>query len=180
MPVKGGSYPIGDGLTFTADGHDLLFATARVGAGYEITGIFRVSDRGGRAHMILGTGNGVHGQPPFGPGLGEATQFQMSPNGKYMATDPKNNLWISGDVVRPISIPIPRARSCVLSQWTWLSDSSGLAYVTACTVSPRGFMLTLASVSRSGGAPHVLYTATAANQSAIDLAPSYRCIACGG
>lgn len=130
--------------------------------------------------MILGTGNGVHGQPPFGPGLGEATQFQMSPNGKYMATDPKNNLWISGDVVRPISIPIPRARSCVLSQWTWLSDSSGLAYVTACTVSPRGFMLTLASVSRSGGAPHVLYTATAANQSAIDLAPSYRCIACGG
>jgi hypothetical protein len=179
LPVKGGSYPVGDGLTFTRDGHHLLFATARTGEGYEITGIFSVSDKGGQAYMVLGTGNGVHGHPPFGPGLGGATQFQMSPNGRYLATDPNNNFWVSGSATRPTTVAVPRGKSCVLAQWSWLSDSSGFAYVTACSSATR-IRLTLAMVKRTGGAPRVLYITTSTNQDAIDLAPAYRCIACGG
>jgi hypothetical protein len=177
-----GSYPVGDGLAF-ADNHHLLVGTVAKGEGYQLTGVFIVPDTGGIARMVLGNGNGVHGYPPFAPPLAGATQFRLSPERKYTATDPNNHFWISGEVAAPRTIPVPRGRSCVLSQWTWLPDSSGLAYVTACTisgVSPLHYRLTLATVSRAGGPPRMLYALRSKNQSAIDLAPTYRCVACGG
>jgi hypothetical protein len=132
--------------------------------------------------MILGNGHGVRVYPPFAPPLDGATQFQLSPNRKFIATDPNNHFWISGGVRRPRIVAAPRGRSCVLSQWTWLPDSSGLAYVTACTLpgSPIHYRLTLAAVSRSGGGRHILYAMNSKSQDAIDLAPAYRCTACGG
>jgi hypothetical protein len=177
-----GSHPVGDGLSFTRDGHHLLLATASNGMGYGITGVFQVPDTGGTARMILGTGNGVHGYPPYGQALTGATQFQMSPNGRYLATDPKERFWITGGVAHPYAIAVPRGRSCALTQWTWLPDSSGLAYVTACTVpsTPLVVRLTLASVSVSGAWRHTLAVVQSRNQGAIDLAPAHRCIACGG
>ncbi len=182
-----GSVPVGDGLTYTDSRfpsrlHTLEFPTVAMGAGYQVTGLFLVSDRGGTARMALGNGHGVHGVPPFGPALEGATHFQYAPNRKYIATDPNNSLWISGQVARPFRIPIPHAGSCVLSQWTWLSDSSGLAYVTTCTVggsNPLRYRLTLGTVSLKGGKPAVLDTIESRNPQAIDLAPAYRCVGCG-
>ena len=182
-----GSVPVGDGLTYTDSRfpsrlHTLEFPTVAMGAGYQVTGLFLVSDRGGTARMALGNGHGVHGVPPFGPTLEGATHFQYAPNRKYIATDPNNSLWISGQVARPFRIPIPHAGSCVLAQWTWLSDSSGLAYVTTCTVggsNPLRYRLTLGTVSLKGGKPAVLDTIESRNPQAIDLAPAYRCVGCG-
>jgi hypothetical protein len=178
-----GSFPVGDGLTFTADGQHLLFATVAKGEGYQLTGIFRVPAAGGVARRILGMAKGVRGFAPFGPQLEGATQFQLSPNGSYLATDPNNRFWIGGQGAHASTVAVPRGRSCVVSQWTWLPDSSGLAYVTACTVagsSPIRYRLTLGTVPRAGGSAHILYTLDTANQAAIDLAPIYRCTACGG
>jgi hypothetical protein len=65
---------------------------------------------------------------------------------------------------------------------TWLADSVHLAYVTECTVpgsSPIRLRLALATVSIFGGPPVVLYRTVASNPNAIDLAPGYRCVACG-
>lgn len=182
-----GSVPVGDGLAYTdsrfpSPGHTIEFATVAKGAGYQITGLFIVSDRGGIARLVLGNGHGLHGIPPFGSALTGATHSQYSPNGAYSATDPNNNLSIGGEVVRPLSIPVPHAGSCVLAQWTWLPDSSGLAYVTVCTVpgsSPIGYRLTLGAVSLSNGKRTVLDTIDSRNPQAIDLAPAYRCVACG-
>ncbi|MBV9281570.1 MAG: PD40 domain-containing protein, partial [Chloroflexi bacterium] len=111
-PRRGGSYPVGDGLTF-ADDHHLLLGTVAKGAGYQLTGVFIVPDTGGVARMVLGNGNSVHGYPPFAPPLAGATQFQLSPDTRYTATDPNNHLWISGNVAAPRTIPVPRGRSCV-------------------------------------------------------------------
>lgn len=182
-----GSVPVGDGLTYTDSRfpsrlHTLEFPTVATGAGYRITGLFLVPDRGGTARMTLGNGHAVHGIPPFDPALEGATHFQYAPNRKYLATDPNNSLWISGEVARRFRIPIPHAGSCVLAQWTWLSDSSGLAYVTACTVagsSPLRYRLTLGAVSLKGGKPAMLDTLESRNPQAIDLTPAYRCVGCG-
>ncbi|MDQ2743842.1 MAG: hypothetical protein M3Z66_16315 [Chloroflexota bacterium] len=181
QPARG-SFPTGSGLTITPDSRHFLFGTLREGAGYQLTGVFEVPVAGGIARMILGRGNGVQGYPPFGPALDGATQFELSPNGKYLATDPGKRFWISGQVAHPRTIPVPTGLSCALTQWSWLPDSSGLAYVTACTTpsSPILYRVTLAAVSVHGGKPRVLYEIRSRNQSAIDLAPVYRCVACGG
>lgn len=182
-----GSVPVGDGLTYTDSRfpsrlHTLEFPTVAMGTGHQLTGLFVVPDRGGITRMAIGNGHGVHDVPPFGPALEGATHFQYAPNRKYIATDPNNSLWISGQVARPLRIPIPHAGSCVLAQWTWLSDSSGLAYVTACTVagsSPLRYRLTLGAVSLKGGKPAMLDTLESRNPQAIDLAPAYRCVGFG-
>ena len=113
------------------------------------------------------------------PARDGATRFQLSPDRRYVATDPNNHFWIIGAVAHPYTIPVPEAVSCVVSQWTWLPNSSGIAYVTACTIPGNQplYRLTLSTVSVTGGAPHVLRWL---DQQAIDLAPSYRCVACGG
>lgn len=182
-----GSVPVGDGLTYTDSRfpsrlHTLEFPTVATGAGHQLTGLFMVPDRSGIARMAIGNGHRVHDVPPFGPALEGATHFQYAPNRKYLATDPNNGFWISGEVARPFRIPIAHSGSCVLAQWTWLSDSSGLAYVTACTVvgsSPLRYRLTLGAASMKGGKPRVLDTVESRNPQAIDLAPTYRCVGCG-
>lgn len=174
------SFPVLGGLTFSADSRHLLFATARGGAGYGLTGVFQVPATGGVAQLDLGNGNELHNRPPFSPALENATQFQLSPDRRYIATDPNNHFWISGAVAHPYTIPVLQAVSCVVSQWTWLPNSSGIAYVTACTIPGNQplYRLTLSTVSVNGGPPHILRRFDARDQQAIDLAPSYRCIGC--
>ena len=176
------SHPVAAGPTFSGDGRHLLFATASGGMGYGLTGVFQVPLAGGVAQMILGNGNGLRGRPPFSPAVESSTQFQLSPDRRYIATDPNNHFWISGAVAHPYTIPVPKAVSCVVSQWIWLPNSSGIAYVTGCTIPGNQplYRLTLSTVSVNGGAPHVLRRLDARDQQAIDLAPSYRCVACGG
>jgi len=176
------SFPVLEGLTFAADNRHLLFATARGGTGYGLTGVFSVPITGGVAQMVLGNVHELRLQPPFTAALDGATRFQLSPDRRYIATDPNNHFWISGAVAHPFTIPVPKAASCVVSQWTWLPNSSGIAYVTACTIPGNQplYRLTLSTVLVNGGPPHVLRRLDARDQQAIDLAPSYRCVACGG
>ena len=182
-----GSVPVTDDLSYTDSphappGHTLEFATVGApGIGRQMTGIFLVPDTGGRARLVQGTGQGLHAIPPFGYGMNGATHFQTAPNGRYIATDPTEGFYVAGET-GPFHVSAPTPNGCVLSQWTWLADSVHLAYVTECTVpgsSPILFRLTLTTVSVHGGVPVVLYRTVASNPNAIDLAPVYRCVACG-
>jgi hypothetical protein len=72
-------------------------------------------------------------------------------------------------------------RLCVLSQYEWLSDGSGLAYVRICPDGQNGdHQATLFSVLLSRSAPRQLYRALSIDQQVVDLAPVFRCVACGG
>jgi hypothetical protein len=176
-----GSYPNGTGLTVAPDGKHLLFATIHRGEGYGISGIWSVPLSGGLATRVLGTATGIQGRAPFGTAVTRATQFQVSPNGRYLATDPSNNLWIRDRTgqAHTIHLPAPQ-KSCALSQWTWLADSSGFAYVIECSTPAQG-SLTLSTVSLGGTARHTLLRVTPMGDGrAIDLAPATRCVACGG
>lgn len=181
-----GSWPVGDTLAYTTSqlappGHTLQIETRVAGAGQQMTGLFLVADTGGQAHLVLGNGHGVHGIPPFGIGLGGATHFRDAPNGHYLATDPTGGFYVAGQI-GPFHVSAPTPAGCAISQWTWLADSIHLAYVTECAIpgsSPIRFRLTLTTVSMYGGAPVELYRTVASNPEAVDLALSYRCVACG-
>jgi hypothetical protein len=186
-----GSYPTGAGMTVAPDGHHLVFATLFRGEGYFISGVWEAPVTGGPATRILGTASEARGRLPFAAALTGATQFQYSPNHRFLATDPHSALWVrsaTSGAAHIISLHVARsslhvARSCVLAQWTWLADSSGFAYVTACTT-PSGGSMTLATVARDGGSRHTLQTVHTVRPygygAAIDLAPATRCVACGG
>ncbi|GAC1470249.1 MAG: hypothetical protein PVSMB7_20790 [Chloroflexota bacterium] len=186
-PNARGSVPVGDGLGYTTSqlappGHTLQVETvAAPGIGRQMTGIFLAPDTGGRARLVQGNGHGLHGIPPFGYGLQGATHFEDAPNHRYLATDPTGGFYVAGQI-GPLHISAPTPVGCVQSQWTWLADSVHLAYVTDCAVpgsSPIRFRLALTTVSIGGGAPVVLYRTTTSNPNALDLAPGYRCVACG-
>jgi hypothetical protein len=186
-PNHRGSIPVGDDFAYTTSqlappGHTLEIETiAAPGAGRQLTGVFLAPDSGGRAWLIQGNGHGLHGIPPFGYGMNGATHFGVAPDDRYIATDPTGGFYAAGEIgPRHVSAPVPAG--CVLAQWTWLADSVHLAYVTDCVVpgsSPLRLRLTLSTVSIFGGAPVVLYRTVAGDPNAIDLAPSYRCVACG-
>jgi hypothetical protein len=182
-----GSVPIGEDLSYTTSqlaprGHTLQFSTIGApGIGRQMTGVFLAPDTGGRARLVQGNGHGLHGIPPFGYGMNGATHFEDAPNGRYTATDPTGGFYVAGEI-GPLHVSVPTARGCVLAQWTWLADSTHIAYVTECVVpgsSPLRLRLTLGDVSIFGGAPVVLYRTETADPNAIDLAPGYRCVACG-
>jgi hypothetical protein len=186
-PNGRGSMPVGDDVAYTTSQlapryHTLQVATVGApGIGRQLTGVFLAPDTGGQARLVQGNGHGLHGIPPFGYGMNGATQFQDAPNGRYTATDPTGGFYVAGEI-GPLHISAPTPFGCVLSQWTWLADSAHLAYDTECVVpgsSPIRFRLTLQTVSIFGGAPVVLYRTVATNPDAIDLAPGYRCVACG-
>jgi hypothetical protein len=176
-----GSYPTGADLAVAPDGHHLVFATISRGEGYGISDVWEVPVTGGRATRILGIASEARPRPAFAAALTNATQFQYSPNHRFLATDPNNHLWVrrsSGGTAHVVSLHL--ARSCVLAQWMWLADSSGFAYVTACST-PSGGSMTLGTVSRNGTSRHALQTVRPyGDGSGIDLAPATRCVGCGG
>jgi hypothetical protein len=72
-------------------------------------------------------------------------------------------------------------RLCVLSQCEWLSNGSGLAYVQICLDGQNGdHQATHSSVPLNGAAPRQLYRPASIDQQVVDLAPVFRCVACGG
>jgi dipeptidyl aminopeptidase/acylaminoacyl peptidase len=184
--IPPGSYPSGDGLTWRPDGHGLVFATLGEGAGPpNVTGIWQVADSGGSAHLLIGTPAGVREKGyPAGSPLQQPTRFMFSPNGAYLATDPENRLWVAhADGTQGRFFDLHLARDCVLTQSTWLADSSGLAYVVLCLIPNRNAVTaTLYSLTLTGAPPHLLahlYSANSADQDDLQVAPSYRCVACG-
>lgn len=181
-----GSYPSGDGLTWAADGRHLLFATLGNGEGPpNLTGMWQVARSGGRASLLLGTPRGVrYENNPRGSPLFQPTSFALSPHGARLATDPNNRLWLgaaNGTLGRFVNLRL--SQNCVLAQYTWLIDGTGLAFVTVCfvpnhnAVTSRLYSLTLAAM-RPRLLPR-LNTPNSADQGEIQLAESHRCVACG-
>jgi hypothetical protein len=185
--VRAGTLPVsvpGSNLEWTPDGRGLLFSTVFAGEGPpNMSGIWRVGLAGGVAHLAIGTTAGVQHSPlPAGNPLQQATQFQLSPDRSRLATDPVPGLWVAlanGHAGR--FLPVRVAPRCVLAQYTWLPNGSGLAYVQVCPMTgPQARVrATLFSVGLDGSPPRQLYQATSPDQQAIDLAPSYRCVLCG-
>jgi hypothetical protein len=136
------------------------------------------------AHLLIGTPAGVReeGYPAVSP-LQQPTHFMFSPNAAYLAMDPDNRLWVAhADGTQGRFYDLQLARNCVLAQSTWLADSSGLAYVTPCTVPSSSTVLVrsrLYSIAVHGATPHLLYALTDPDQGNVDLAPAYRCVDCG-
>jgi hypothetical protein len=182
-----------DELAWTPNGRGFLFSTLAIHEGPpDVSGIWQVSASGGLAHLAIGTAAGLR-DPRLrrtGP-LAGATHFQLSPNGTLLATDPLQRLWVGrpdGQAGRLLPARVPRL--CVLAQYIWLRDSSGLAYVQLCSPdgqSSRGqtpaqelaAQATLFSVRLDSATPRQLYRASSADQQAIDLTASYQCVLCG-
>ena len=135
------------------------------------------------AHLAIGTASGVRRGPlaMSGP-FAQATRFLLSPDRALLATDPPHGLWVAtADGGHGRFLPVSVPRFCVLAQFAWLRDNSGLTYVQICPSGEGAAIarMTLFSVRLDGSAPRQLYAATSANQQAIDLGPAYRCVACG-
>jgi Tol biopolymer transport system component len=174
--IPPGSYPSGDGLAWRPDGHSLVFATLGEGAGpSDVTGIWQVADTGGSAHLLIGTPAGVREEGyPAGSPLRQPMHFMFSPNGAYLATDPDNRLWVAhADGTQGRFFDLHVASRCVLAQSTWLADSSGLAYVTVCTVpgtSPVLVRSRLYSITVHGATPRLLDALTGPDQGQLVIA----------
>ena len=188
LGLRNGNIPVsapGNDPVWAPDGRGLLLSTQLVGEGFvNITGIWRVGSGGGLAHLAIGTASGVrHGTPAVGDQFAQATRFLPSPDRTLLATDPPRGMWVaSADGSHGRFLPVTVPRLCVLAQFAWLRDNSGLAYVQTC---PSGggaitARMTLFSVRLDGSRPRQLYAATSGDQQAVDLGPAYRCVACGG
>jgi len=187
LGLRNGNIPVsapGNDPIWTPDGRGLLLSTQSVGAGPpDITGIWHVGSGGGLAHLAIGTASGVRrGPSAVGSSLGQATRFLLSPDRTLLATDPSRGLWVaSADGGHGRFLPVAVPRLCVLAQFTWLRDGSGLAYVQTCRSGDAGLArMTLFSVRLNGSSPRQLYAAISADQLAVDLGPAYRCVLCGG
>ncbi len=188
LGVPGSNSPIStpnDDLVWTPDGSGFLFSTVLVGEGFfNITGIWRVGAGGGIAHLVIGRRLGLpHAPLPANSPLSQATHFLLSPNGMLLATDPQRGLWVAkpdGHAGR--FLPVRASHPCVLAQYAWLPDSSGLAYVRDCQAHSGSVMqaMTLFSMGLDGSPPRQLYSATSTDPQVIDLGPAYRCLYCGG
>ena len=188
LGLRNGNIPVsapGNDPVWTPDGRGFLLSTQSVGEGPpDITGIWHVGSGGGLAHLAIGTASGVRrGLPEIGVPFAQASRFLLSPDRTLLATDPPRGLWVAsagGSHGRFLPVSVPRL--CVLAQFAWLRDNSGLAYVQTCrsgggAVTVR---MTLFSVRLDGSRPRQLYAATSADQLAVDLGPAYRCVLCGG
>ena len=177
-----GSFPSGDGLAWTADSRHLVISTIGRGAGGSLTGLWRVAQTGGIAQLFVGTQSDIKEHMPASPVVNGATGFLFSPNLRRLATDPDNRFWVagaSGQHGHFTNTYIPRG--CVLAQYTWLPDSSGLAYVTECTVPSSGSILLRLNLYtvKLGASPRPSLGVIDREPDALDLAPARRCVACG-
>jgi dipeptidyl aminopeptidase/acylaminoacyl peptidase len=174
-----GSYPTGNNLAWTADSKHLVISTFGRGAGGSLTGLWHVGQNGGMAHLFVGTRADVQDHVPAGEPLARATGFLMAPNRRLLVTDPGNRFWVAdakGGHGRFTNTSTQKG--CVLAQFSWLPDSSGLAYVTECTVAGSGlFRLSLYSV-KLRALPHLLLQLISREPDALDLGPPQRCVAC--
>ncbi len=190
---------IGSELAWSADGRSLTFDTVTIGeAGGQITGIWRVPAGGGVAHLLIG--QSVYSRPlikesgggivAVDPALEDATMFAVSPDDRYIVTNPAHvpagnqpvayRLWLL-DANGTHGRSLAGAPSCALTQFAWLPMTTALAYVTECPSATTGTMVArLNSVTVNGAAPKELYSLayTAGKRGApfgsIDLAPAAR------
>jgi hypothetical protein len=183
---RAGNFPVSvpsHDLIWTADGHGFLFSTALAGEGPpDITGLWQVGSGGGTARPVIGTTDKTRtGKLPADSGLAQATHFLIAPNRTRLAADPSDTLWVATPTGHGGKfLPVRVSRLCVLAQFVWLSDGSGLAYVQVCPIDQDGLAeVMLFSVRLDGSPPRQLYRVASTNQQVVELGPSYRCVLCG-
>lgn len=175
-----GSYPVDVGLTWTADGRHVLFMTIGKGMGWAPTGLWQAPAAGGMARLLIGSASGVrmgNMDPQPVPPLYGASHFALSPDRRLVALDPGNRLWVAnadGTGGRFLNLDI--RYPCGSTQFTWLADSSGLAYVREYYI-PSGARFALYSIHLHGGRPRLLFKGDDGVLGALYLAPWQR--SCG-
>lgn len=150
-----GSFPTYSHLSWTRDGHHLLAETMGNGRSMYLTGIWEVSASGGTARLTAGTPAGIRERARPGPALDHATAFTISPNGKWLATNPQGRLWV-GDLTGHHG-RLLTSSTCPPEQVRWLADSSGLVYIASCT---HGATSILATIGLARPVPRVLIKST--------------------
>ncbi len=187
-----GSYPDPFVLAWAPDGRHLVVQTKGSGMGLTVTGIWQVADSGGLARLLVGTPAGVrqgYDTTRDGSPLGVTTHFSFSPDGRYLLLDrtplvpgPHNagGFWLAnadGTAGRFLN-PAPLV-CCALAQSVWLTDSSGLAFVSLQLLAGTGGPVRAQLYSTDlSGASRLLYGLTDPDQSKIDLARAYGCVEC--
>lgn len=173
-----GSHPTSDQIGWF--GGNLLVATVINGAGNSLTGLWRVSKRGGLAHPIFGHAASLDLRHLI-PALDSATHFLVAPGGNRLATDPGNRFWVTAPGGRSGRFLAPHEPvGCTLAQWRWLIGGQGVAYVTLCPVGgTANFRSTLSTMLLQSGHRRSVVTAVSSRMDALSLAPASRCIACG-
>jgi WD40-like Beta Propeller Repeat len=169
-----GSYPAGDELAWTSDGLHLVITTRGQGEGYSLTGIWRVATGGGLAHLFVGAPADIYQHRSASPPIDNATQFLLLPNRRMLATDPNQRFWVTNVAGGPGTFTdphIPSRVGCFLTQYSWLPNSSGFAYVKSC----EGvlFHFTLYSV-RLHSKARLLISVIDKQSDALVLGPSLR------
>jgi len=168
---------------------DRLLVETRVGGTHpQLAGVWDVSAGGGTPHLLLGTASGTAVDPTRYPAIADATHFLLSPDGRLLATDPSGRFWVAhtdGSGGRLVSTSNGQAGrvETLPTQFAWLPDSAGLAYVVATNGAglPAGHvMLRLYGVALRGGAPRLLLSVTGHDEGALDLTQPFRCVDCAG
>jgi dipeptidyl aminopeptidase/acylaminoacyl peptidase len=173
-----GSHPASSQIGWSAG--SLLVATAINGAGNSLTGIWRVSESGGLARLVIGNPTALDMRHAVSA-LDNATHFLVAPRGSRLATDPGNRFWVTMLGTTRSHFLAPHVSvGCTIAQWRWLVGGQGLAYVTLCTVGgTTNFRSTLYTVQLHNGRPQSIITVVSPNMTALSLTPASRCIACG-
>lgn len=200
-----GSSPDPRNIAWAPDGHHLIVQTFGNGEGSHITGLWRVADSGGVAQVLVGTLDGMRegdyrmGSYSF---LGDAATFTFSPDGHSLlinrlpggnvprgsSPNGQSGFWLAnadgtqGHLLNPAPLAC-----CTLAQSVWLTDSSGLAFVSLQVLNPAS-----GNSSPSGppiraqlysmglnGTSHLLYTVTDPDQRKMEIAPAFGCVVCG-
>jgi hypothetical protein len=134
---------------------------------------------------VTGTPDTVrHGVLPTGSPLDGVSHWTYSPDRTMLATDPQAGLWVATAVgtrgrVLPVTIP----RGCVMAQYAWLNDGTGLAYLRICAVagSTAGeTQSTLFLAQFAGASSRTLLQKMSIDPAVIDIGEAYRCVLCGG
>jgi len=180
--------PDGAALAWMPNGHYLLVETRVGGTHPQLAGVWDVSAGGGTPHLLLGTASGTAVDPTRYPAIADATHFLLSPDGRLLATDPSGRFWVAhtdGSGGRLVSTSNGQAGrvETLPTQFAWLPDSAGLAYVVATNGAglPAGHvMLRLYGVALRGGAPRLLLSVTGHDEGALDLTQPFRCVDCAG
>jgi len=191
-PAGLGSYP--ESLMWTRDGQRFVVSTVLNGeGGPRLSGLWHVGVHGGTAQLFVGKPHDPQGHFPLSPALAQATSFLLSPDGTHLLTDPDRRFWVAdaeglhGHYLRQPGL-CRSGSTCVLTQFTWLSDSATLAAVAVRTL-PSGssgkpfqaptFRSTLFILGRQGGAPRAVLHVDGPDAQALVVAAPVRCVDCG-
>jgi hypothetical protein len=156
-----------------ADGSHVFLPTS--GGGVRLSGIWAApmapAPAGNPARLVIGTRARIQGYPAPAAHLTGATHLFGSPDGRYVAVDPRTGFWVVDTrTLKGHLIPVSSSPGCAVSQSTWMSGGSVIAFVQSCRLANGpGFRSTLWSVGVNDGTPRRLLSAIDYQPDAISI-----------